>query len=82
MMYKYAHGMLPQMIQDFYVTNNAVHHYSTRQSNLLHVTLGVHTNNFLYKSNLIWNKLSTLGISFCCVWTIILLYTCITTLCV
>ena len=64
MMYKYSHGMLPQMIQDLYVTNNAVHHYSTRQSNLLHVPLGVHTNNCRDKSILIWNKLSTLGISF------------------
>ena len=64
MMYKYSHGMLPQMIQDLYVINNAVHHYSTRQSNLLHVPPGVHTNNFRYKSILIWNKLSTFGISF------------------
>ena len=64
MMYKYSHGMLPQIIQDLYVTNNAVHHYSTRQSNLLHAPLGVHTNNFRYNSILIWNKLTTLGISF------------------
>ena len=66
MMYKHSHGMLPQMIQDLYVTNNAVHHYSTRQSNLLHVPLGpgVHTNNFFYKRILIWYKLSTLEISF------------------
>ena len=62
-MYKYSHGMLPQMIQDLCVTYNAVHHYSTRQSNLLHVTSVVHVNNVRYKSNLIWNKLSTLGIS-------------------
>ena len=48
MMYKYSHDMLPQMIQDLYVTNNAVHHYSTRQSNLLHVPPDVHTNNFRY----------------------------------
>ena len=52
------------MIQDLYVTNNAVHHYATRQNNLLHVPPGVHTNNFRHKSILIWNKLSTLGISF------------------
>ena len=64
MMYKYSHGMLPQMIQDLYVTNNAVHHYATRQSNLLHVLPSVHTNNFRFKSILIWNTLSTLGISF------------------
>ena len=64
MMYKYYHGVLPQMIQDLYVTNNAVHHYLTRQSNLLQVPLGVHTNIFHYKSILIWNKLSTLRISF------------------
>ena len=50
MIYKYYHGMIPQMIQDLYVTNNAVHHYATRQSNLLHVPPGVHTNNFRYKS--------------------------------
>ena len=52
------------MIPDLYVTNNAVRHYATPQSNLLHVTLGVHTNNFRYKSILILNELSTLGISF------------------
>ena len=50
--------MLPQMIQDLYVTNNAVHHYAARQSNLLHVPAGVHTNNFRYNSILVWNKLS------------------------
>ena len=61
---KWIDHIAPQMIQDLYVTNNAVHHYSTRQSNLWHVPLGVHTNNFRYKSILIWNKLSTLGISF------------------
>ena len=60
-MYKYSHGMLPQMIQDGYVTKNAVHHYSTRQSILLHVQPGVHTNNFRYKSILIWSKLSMLS---------------------
>ena len=55
MMYKYSHNMLPQMIQYLYVTNNAVHHYVTRQSNLLHVPApGVHTNNFRYKNILIW----------------------------
>ena len=65
MMYKYYHGtcMLQQLIQYLYVTNNAVHHYATRQSNLLHVPPGVHRNNFLYKIILMWNKLSTLGIS-------------------
>ena len=65
MMYKYYHGtcMLQQLIQYLYVTNNAVHHYATRQSNLLHVPLGVHINNFLYKIILMWNKLSTLRIS-------------------
>ena len=53
MMYGCSHGMLPQLIQDLDVTNNAVHHYATHQSNLLHVPLGVHTNNFRYKSILI-----------------------------
>ena len=40
MMYKCSHGMLPQMIQEIYVTNNAVHHYATHQSKLLHVPPG------------------------------------------
>ena len=55
---------MPQMIQDLYVTNNAVHHYATRQSNLLYVPPSVHTNNFFYKSIFVWNKLSTLRIAF------------------
>ena len=41
MMYMYSHGMLPEMIQDLYVTNNAAHHYAIRQSNLLHVPPGL-----------------------------------------
>ena len=53
MMYKYSHGMLPQKIQDLSVTNNAMHHYATGQSNLLHVPPGVHTKSFCYKGILI-----------------------------
>ena len=36
-MYKYSYSMLPQIIQVLYVTYNAVHHYSTLQSDVLHV---------------------------------------------
>ena len=45
--------MLPQMIQDLYVTNNAVHHYANYQCNLLHVSPGVPTNNFHFESILL-----------------------------
>ena len=37
MMYNYSHGMLPLMIQDLYVTNNAVQYHATHHSDLLQV---------------------------------------------
>ena len=38
-MYKYHHDHLPAIFSDFYVQNNLVHDYHTRQENLLHVPL-------------------------------------------
>ena len=38
-MYKYHHDHLPPIFSDFYVQNNLVHDYHTRQENLLHVPL-------------------------------------------
>ena len=38
-MYKYHHGRLPPVFFDFYVRNNSVHDYQTRQQNLFHVPL-------------------------------------------
>ena len=39
LMYKYHHDHLPPIFSDFYVQNNLVHDYHTRQENLLHVPL-------------------------------------------
>ena len=39
LMYKYHHDHLPPIFSDFYVQNNLVHKYHTRQENLLHVPL-------------------------------------------
>ena len=39
LMYKYHLGHLPPIFSDFYVQNNLVHDYHTRQENLLHVPL-------------------------------------------
>ena len=39
LMYKYHHDLLPSVFSDFYVPNNSVHEYHTRQENLLHVPL-------------------------------------------
>ena len=39
LMYKYHHELLPSVFSDFYVQNNSVHEYHTRQENMLHVPL-------------------------------------------
>ena len=39
LMYKYHHDHLPPIFSDFYVQNNLVHDYHTRQENLFHVPL-------------------------------------------
>ena len=47
MMYKYNHAMLPIALQDLYIKNKFVHHYRTRQHNLLHVPSGTHKKKFI-----------------------------------
>ena len=64
MMYKYHHAMLPIALQDLYIKKKFVHHYRTRQHNLLHVPSGTHTHNFLYPSILVWNNLQSVGFEF------------------
>ena len=64
MMYKYHHAMLPITLQDLYIKNKIVHHYRTRQHNLLHVPSGTHTQKFLYSSILVWNNLQSVGFEF------------------
>ena len=38
-MYKYHHNILPSIFSHFFVRNNSVHEYDTRQQNLFHVPL-------------------------------------------
>ena len=38
-MYKYHHNTLPSIFSDFFVRNNSVHEYDTRQQNLFHAPL-------------------------------------------
>ena len=38
-MYKHHHNILPSIFSDFFVRNNSVHEYDTRQHNLFHVPL-------------------------------------------
>ena len=64
MMYKYHHAMLPIALQDLYIKNKFVHHYRTRQQNLLDVPSGTHTQFFLYSSILVWNNLQSVGFEF------------------
>ena len=39
LMYKYHHNFIPQVMQNLFIRNNAVHDYSTRQHNVLHVPI-------------------------------------------
>ena len=38
-MFKYHHGLLPNIFGNFFVLNNSIHSYGTRQENLMHVPL-------------------------------------------
>ncbi len=62
MMYKYSNNLLPEIMNALYKSNNQVHSYETRQRHLLHTPGGTHTNNFCYKSVLVWNELTTRGV--------------------
>ena len=62
MMYKYSNNLLPEIMNALYKSNNQVHSYGTRQKHLLHIPGGTHTNNFCYKSVLVWNELTTRGV--------------------
>ena len=46
LIYKYHHGRLPTALHDWYMKNNMVHQYRTRQHNILRVPSGTHTNIF------------------------------------
>ena len=62
-MYKYHHAMHPIVLQDL-CRKKIVHHYTTRQHNLLHVPIGAHTKHFFNSSILVWNNLQCVGFEF------------------
>ena len=62
MIYKYANGLLPQVMNDLYITNNEIHSYGTRQQHLLHInksTINVYSKSFANISARIWNVLQS-----------------------
>ena len=38
-LYKYHHKLLPNIFDDFFVSNSAIHHHNTRQAQLFHVPI-------------------------------------------
>jgi hypothetical protein len=59
-MFKYANDLLPDIFSNFFVQNNAMHHYPTRAGNQLRTPLTKTTiaTNFITKTGLAsWNKL-------------------------
>ncbi len=62
MMYKYANGTLPNVMNDLYTPNTAIHTHFTRQHAMLHLskgTINLYTKSFRYTSALIWNLIQT-----------------------
>ena len=62
MMFKYANGLLPQVMDDLYTTNSNVHSHFTRQFHLLHINKGsinVFTRSFANTSARVWNSLQS-----------------------
>ena len=61
-MFKYANGLLPQVMDDLYTTNSNVHSHFTRQNHLLHINKGsinVFTRSFANTSARVWNSLQS-----------------------
>ena len=59
LMYKYHHGLLPQIL-DIFERNQDVHHYNTRQANLLHVPIfktELGKRSYHYQAVKIWNEI-------------------------
>ncbi len=62
MMYKFANNLLPDVMNDLYITNNSIHSHYTRQCNMLHINKGnlnVYTHSFKFTSAHIWNFLQS-----------------------
>ena len=62
MMYKHVNGLLPEVMNKLYVTNNQIHNHFTRQHHLFHTSKGrinVYAKSFSNISPRIWNALQT-----------------------
>ena len=56
-MCKHCNGLVPDVINRWYVKNNVIHSYHTRGNNLLRIPRG--TVNFTIISARVWNVLDT-----------------------
>ena len=62
MMYKHVNGLLPEVMNKLYVTNNQIHHHFTRQHHLFHTSNGrtnIYATCFSNICPRIWNVLQT-----------------------
>ena len=61
-MYKHVNGLLPDVMNKLYVTNNQIHNHFTRQHQLFYTSKGrtnVDAKSFSNISPRIWNALQT-----------------------
>ena len=59
-MYKLVNGLLPDVMNELYTTNDQIHNHFTRQSKLFHINKGhsnVYARSFGNISPRIWNAL-------------------------
>ena len=60
MMYKYANGMLPPVMNELFIVNSTIHEHNTRQSHMLHTNRRHTDNSYRSFHNVgprIWNAL-------------------------
>ena len=59
-MYKFSHHLLPDLFDNFFITNREIHNYPTRNSNKLRIPMVKTTvaTNFIKRTGVgIWNGL-------------------------
>ena len=62
MMYKLVNGLLPEVMNELYTTNDQIHDHFTRQYHFFHINKGrsnVYTRSFGNMSPRIWNAVQT-----------------------
>ena len=71
-MYKYTRNLLPAIFDDFYIYNNSVHSYNTRQCTRLHVPVArtdMRNRTIRFKGVTILNYFSTVIEQNCSIYT-------------